>query len=43
MTANLNDPIFRDEAKAREWLEARVWPNAVVRPSAALDGAKRRS
>jgi transposase-like protein len=30
MTAILNDPIFRDEAKAREWLEARVWPNGPV-------------
>src|SRR5690242_6095879 len=30
MTAVLNDPIFRDEAKAREWLEARVWPNGPV-------------
>lgn len=30
MTAILNDPIFRDEAKAREWLEARVWPEGPV-------------
>ncbi len=25
--AVLQNPIFTDEAKAREWLEARVWPN----------------
>ena len=25
MTANLQNPIFTDETKAREWLEARVW------------------
>jgi hypothetical protein len=30
MTAILQDPIFRDEAKAREWLEARVWPSAIA-------------
>jgi transposase-like protein len=23
----LKNPIFSDETKAREWLEARVWPN----------------
>jgi transposase-like protein len=32
MTANLQNPIFTDEAKAREWLEARVWPNGPVCP-----------
>ena len=32
MTAILNDPIFRDETKAREWLEARVWPQGPVCP-----------
>jgi transposase-like protein len=30
MSANLQDPIFTDNAKAREWLEARVWPNGPV-------------
>jgi transposase-like protein len=30
MTANLQNPIFTDETKAREWLEARVWPNGPV-------------
>jgi hypothetical protein len=28
--SNLDNPIFHDEAKAREWLEARVWPNGPV-------------
>jgi transposase-like protein len=28
--ANLQNPIFTDNDKAREWLEARVWPNGVV-------------
>jgi transposase-like protein len=27
MASNLQNPIFTDETKAREWLEARVWPN----------------
>jgi transposase-like protein len=30
--ANLQNPIFTDETKAREWLETRVWPNGVVCP-----------
>jgi transposase-like protein len=28
----LQEPIFHDETKAREWLEARVWPNGPVCP-----------
>jgi transposase-like protein len=32
MTTNLQNPIFTDETKAREWLEARVWPNGPVCP-----------
>jgi transposase-like protein len=33
MTTNLLDnPIFTDEAAAREWLEARVWPEGPVCP-----------
>jgi transposase-like protein len=32
MTANLQNPIFTDETKAREWLEARVWPQGPVCP-----------
>jgi transposase-like protein len=31
-TANLQNPIFTDDAKAREWLEAQVWPNGPVCP-----------
>jgi transposase-like protein len=27
MDAKLTDPIFQDEEAAREWLEARIWPN----------------
>jgi len=48
MTANLQNPIFTDETKAREWLEARVWPHGPVCPHCGvtseyvtkLDGAK---
>ncbi len=32
MTNLLQNPIFQDEAKAREWLEARVWENGVACP-----------
>jgi transposase-like protein len=32
MTAILQDPIFQDEAAAREWLEAQVWPEGPVCP-----------
>lgn len=32
MDSNLQNPIFQDETKAREWLEARVWPNGPVCP-----------
>ena len=32
MTSLLKNPIFNDETKAREWLEARVWPNGPVCP-----------
>lgn len=28
----LKNPIFPDETKAREWLEARVWANGRVCP-----------
>ena len=31
--SDLSNPIFHDETKAREWLEARVWPNG---PSARI-------
>jgi len=30
--SNLQNPIFLDETKAREWLEARVWPEGPVCP-----------
>lgn len=32
MTSNLQNPIFQDPTKAREWLEARVWPNGPTCP-----------
>ena len=36
--ANLQNPIFTDETKAREWLEARVWPNGPVCPHCGATG-----
>jgi transposase-like protein len=30
MSANLQNPIFQNETKAREWLEARVWPEGPI-------------
>jgi transposase-like protein len=38
MTANLQNPIFTDETKAREWLETRVWPNGPVCPRCGSTG-----
>lgn len=38
MAANLQNPIFTDETKAREWLEARVWPNGPVCPHCGAAG-----
>lgn len=32
MTDLLKNPIFQDETKAREWLEARVWPEGPTCP-----------
>src|ERR1051325_9342831 len=32
MTDLLKNPIFNDETAAREWLEARVWPDGPVCP-----------
>lgn len=32
MDAILQNPIFTDETKAREWLEVRVWPTGTVCP-----------
>jgi transposase-like protein len=36
--SNLQNPIFTDETKAREWLEARVWPNGPVCPHCGATG-----
>jgi transposase-like protein len=30
--SDLSNPIFHDETKAREWLEARVWPDGPICP-----------
>jgi len=38
MTANLQNPIFTDETKAREWLEARIWPNGPLCPHCGATG-----
>ncbi len=38
MSANLQNPIFTDETKAREWLEARVWPQGPVCPHCGSTG-----
>jgi transposase-like protein len=38
MSANLQNPIFTDETKARGWLEARVWPNGPVCPHCGSTG-----
>jgi transposase-like protein len=49
MDAHLNDPIFQVETAAREWLEARMWPNGPVCPhcgsysATALRGEKHRA
>jgi transposase-like protein len=32
MPSHLRNPIFNDEEKAREWFEARVWPNGPFCP-----------
>jgi transposase-like protein len=50
MTSNLQNPIFQDDQKAREWLEARVWPQGPICPHCGatgddvtkLEGAKHR-
>ena len=38
MSAVLQNPIFQDETKAREWLETRVWPNGPVCPHCGATG-----
>ena len=30
--SDLSNPIFHDEAKARQWLEARLWANGPICP-----------
>jgi transposase-like protein len=50
MASNLQNPIFQDEQKAREWLEVRVWPQGPICPHCGatgddvtkLEGAKHR-
>lgn len=32
MAADIANPIFQEETKAREWLEARIWPNGANCP-----------
>jgi transposase-like protein len=32
MSYDFNNPIFKDETKAREWLETELWPNGPVCP-----------
>ena len=34
--AALTDPIFTDEQKAREWLEARLWPDGPICPKCGV-------
>ena len=41
MTINLTDPIFHDEAKAREWLEQSRWPNGASCPHCGSVGVVR--
>lgn len=36
--SDLSNPIFHDETKAREWLEARVWPQGPVCPHCGVIG-----
>ena len=37
--SDISNPIFHDETKAREWLEARIWPNGPVCPHCGSVGA----
>lgn len=36
--SDLSNPIFHDDAKAREWLEARIWPNGPICPKCGVVG-----
>ncbi len=35
---DFSNPIFHDEAKAREWLEARLWPEGPICPKCGVVG-----
>jgi transposase-like protein len=37
-TADYSNPIFHDETKAREWLEARLWPEGAICPHCGVIG-----
>lgn len=37
--SDFSNPIFHDETKAREWLEARLWPDGAVCPHCGTVGA----
>jgi transposase-like protein len=36
--SDLSNPIFQDDTKAREWLEARLWPNGPICPKCGTIG-----
>lgn len=36
--SDLSNPIFHDETKAREWLEARIWPDGPICPHCGTVG-----
>ena len=36
--SDFSNPIFHDATKAREWLEARLWPNGAVCPKCGTVG-----
>jgi hypothetical protein len=36
--SNFSNLIFHDATKAREWLEARLWPNGAVCPHCGVVG-----
>jgi transposase-like protein len=36
MHAHLDNPIFRDDVKAREWLEAELWPHGPLCPHCSM-------
>ncbi len=36
--SDFSNPIFHDEIKAREWLEARLWPNGPICPKCGVVG-----